>query len=512
MTGLQLKNSILQLAIQGKLVPQDPNDEPASVLLEKIRKEKVQMVKDGKLKKKDLETTPITDDEKPFEIPESWEWVRLGAYCERVTDFVASGSFASLRENVPVLKEVGYAIMVKTADFSNNFTTNLTYTTEAGYNFLSNSNLFGGELIITNIGATLGKVSIVPYLNTKMTLAPNSVMIRLFFDELRDYLRIFLSSPIGFQEMKDISSGTAMKKFNKTDLKTILFPVPPLSEQQRIVAKIEELLPLVEEYDKAQKELDALNSSLPEALKKSILQEAIQGKLVPQDPNDEPASVLLEKIRKEKEQLVKDGKLKKKDLITTPISDDEKPFEIPESWEWCRLGEIAFVTKLAGFEYTNYIAENLCGESGVPLFKGKNVQAGKIIYEFEAYIPASISNDLPRSQITRPCLLTPYVGSIGNIGLHDRTGLYHLGSNVGKIEILCSDLILRTINLYVLYYLRSDKGLNQLSKFKKATAQESISIQAIREVFIPLPPLSEQKRIVAKIEELFKAIDNLKVS
>ena len=249
-----LKKSILQEAVMGKLVPQDPNDEPASVLLERIRAEKERLIAEGKIKRDKNESRiykrgnsyyenqagkeRCLDDELPFEIPESWTWVRLGNYSEKITDQVASGSFASLRANVPSLKTPDYAIMVKTADFSNEFTRNLTYTTREGYEFLENSNLFGGELILSNIGS-IGKCFIVPKLEQKMTLAPNSVMIRLTDEDLRDYLYYFILSPQGFKALVDITSGTAMKKFNKTDLKSVLIPVPPLAEQKRIVASIE---------------------------------------------------------------------------------------------------------------------------------------------------------------------------------------------------------------------------------------------------------------------------------
>lgn len=247
-------------------------------------------------------------------------------------------------------------------------------------------------------------------------------------------------------------------------------------------------------------------------LRQKILDLAIRGRLVPQDPNDEPAAVLLQCIHEEKQRLVKEKKLKKKDLETSPIAEEDIPFQLPQGWEWCRLGEVAFVTKLAGFEYTKYIADNLCGNEGIPLFKGKNVQDGKIIYEFESFIPESISNELLRSQIIRPCLLTPYVGTIGNIGLHNKIGKYHLGSNVGKIEILCPDEHLELVNIYLLNYLRSTIGLKQLSKHKKSTAQDSISIQAIRDVFLPLPPLSEQRRIVSAVEKWMSVIDALETS
>lgn len=242
-------------------------------------------------------------------------------------------------------------------------------------------------------------------------------------------------------------------------------------------------------------------------LKNSILQEAIEGRLVPQDPNDEPASVLLERIREEKERLYKDGLLKKKEITDRDINENEVPFSLPNGWVWTKIDNVAFVTKLAGFEYTKYIADNLVSkENGIPLFKGKNVQNGRIIYEFEAYIPLELSDELKRSQIKKKCLLTPYVGTIGNIGIHDKDGVFHLGSNVGKIEFYNRGSI-NILEEYAKYYLMSSYGYDELTKYKKATAQESISIEAIRDVFIPIPPISEQKRIVAKIEELLPKVE-----
>lgn len=242
-------------------------------------------------------------------------------------------------------------------------------------------------------------------------------------------------------------------------------------------------------------------------LKNAILQEAIEGRLVPQDPNDEPASILLERIRKEKERLFSQGVLKKKELLGREIVESDTPFSLPKGWVWTKIDNVAFVTKLAGFEYSEYIADNLVSkDSGIPLFKGKNVQNGKIIYEFEAYIPLSLSNELKRSQINKKCLLTPYVGTIGNIGIHDKEGIFHLGSNVGKIEFY-NDSDTNILEEYVKYYLLSSYGYDELTKYKKATAQESISIEAIRDVFLPLPPLAEQKRIVAKIEELLPKVE-----
>ena len=259
------------------------------------------------------------------------------------------------------------------------------------------------------------------------------------------------------------------------------------------------------------------------ALRQKILDLAIRGKLVPQDPNDEPASVLLQRIRAEKQQMVKDGKLKAKEIKNDTVIflgddnlhyekigktehciEEEIPFTLPNGWSWTKINTIAFVTKLAGFEYTNNIAPNLC-ESGVPLFKGKNVQDSKIIYEFESYIPEQVSDELSRSQITRKCILTPYVGTIGNIGIHSKVGKYHLGSNVGKVELYNANETL--LEEYVVAYLKSSYGYSELTNHMKATAQASISIEAIRDVFIPVPPANEQHRIISKLNELISLVE-----
>ena len=181
---------------------------------------------------------------------------------------------------------------------------------------------------------------------------------------------------------------------------------------------------------------------------------------------------------------------------------------MPEGWAWTRLKDIAFITKLAGFEYSKYIEPNLC-ENGIPLFKGKNVQNSEIIYEFEGYIPEEVSDSLLRSQINKKCILTPYVGTIGNIGIHDKAGKFHLGSNVGKIELLYSEL---TSEEFVVHYLKSSEGYKQLTKHMKATAQESISMEALRDVLLPLPPKEEQDSIEQKLNNIFDIIRNVEIN
>lgn len=272
--------------------------------------------------------------------------------------------------------------------------------------------------------------------------------------------------------------------------------------------RIEELLPYIDRYAAAYEKLEQFNAKFPEDMKKSILQYAIQGKPVEQRPEEGTGKELYRKIQAEKQRLIKTGKLKKTRALPT-ITGEEVPYDFPASWKVCYIDDIAFVTKLAGFEYTKYISDNLV-PTGIPLFKGKNVQNGKLVLSFESYIPESASDELPRSQITKKCLLTPYVGTIGNIAVFDGSFKAHLGSNVGKIELLNSDTQTFILEEYVLWYLKSTYGYAELTKYKKATAQESISIDTIRNVVIAIPPLEEQRRIVAKLEEILPLCERLK--
>ena len=528
MTGQQLKNSILQMAVQGKLVPQDPNDEPASVLLERIRAEKEKLIKEGKIKKeknpsvifRGADNLPYEKigknepaciaDEVPFDIPDSWEWIRLNDYSEKVTDQVASGSFASLKANVPSLKEPDYAIMVKTADFSNGFTRNLTYTTKHGYDFLENSNLFGGELILSNIGS-IGKCFIVPKLDCKMTLAPNSVMIRLTDERLRDYLYNFILSPQGFMALTSITSGTAMKKFNKTDLKTILIPVPPLEEQKRIVNKIEELQQYVDQYTLAEIKLSKLNLAFPELLKKSILQEAVQGKLVSQDPNDEPASVLLERIREEKQRLIAEGKIKKdkhesvifkrdnshyeKQDSNIVCIDDELPFNIPVSWAWVRLGSLVQINPrnvwddelITGFIPMGLIKEGFNDFHSFENKKWKDIKSGFTHLQNGDVVLAKITPCFQnRKSAIIKCLPNKY------------------GAGTTELHVLRDNTDLLFMPYLLLVCKTHEFIENGIKNFTGTAGQQRISKDFVSNYLIPIPPVNEQKRIVQAITAIIE--------
>ncbi len=375
--------------------------------------------------------------------------------------------------------------------------------------------------ILYCIRGSLGKCGI--FQMEQGAIASSLVIVRPYFKTLSTikYLLSYLTSDFIRTEIYKYDSGTAQPNLAANDFSQFLIPLPPQSEQKRISETVETLLQLVETIDSDKIDL----SNLIKQTKAKVLDLAIKGKLVPQDSNDEPADKLLEKIREEKEKLIKEGKLKRDKNETyifknsddnsyyeqidgeTVCIDDDLPFEIPDSWRVAKINSIAFVTKLAGFEYTKYIANNLCSE-GVPLFKGKNIQDGEIIYKFEHYIPNKVSDNLVRSQINKKCILLPYVGTIGNVAIHNKKGKFHLGSNVGKIELFNS-LNINILEEYVLYFLRSSIGKIELTKHKKATAQDSISIDAIRDVNMLIPPIQEQNRIVKKIKSIFNQLDTI---
>ena len=490
MNAQQLRNSILQEAIEGRLVPQDPNDEPASVLLERIREEKKRLVKEGKLKKKDLEETPISEDEKPFEIPESWEWVRLGEIASYITD----GEHKTPRR---ITNYCGYYLLSARNVFNGYINLeNVDYVDKEEYeNISKHCNPHFGDVLISCSGS-VGRTAVVKDNNNYVMVRSAAVISPMYTDS--DYLMYTLQSKELQSQIGESSKQTAQANLFQRAIKTLKIPLPPLAEQKRIVAKIEELLLKVEEYGKAQEALDKLNKELPERLKKSILQEAISGRLVPQDPNDEPASVLLDKIRKEKAQLAKEGKLKKKDLIETPISDDEKPFDIPDSWEWVRIGNI-YMTASGGTP-----------EKGHPEYYGGNIPWVKV-------------GDLTSIYISRT------EDSISEEGLiHSSAKIFskdtilvamYCNDAIGKSSIITKPMTTNQaicglfpnthLNKEYIYYAIQSNRKN-LQEQSAGGAQKNINQKIVNSLLIPLPPLAEQKRIVAKIEELFAEIDKLK--
>jgi type I restriction enzyme S subunit len=487
MNAQQLKNAILQEAIEGRLVPQDPNDEPASALLARIRKEKEQLVKAGKLKKKDLEVKPISEDEKPFEIPESWEWCRVGDII--YPPKYGTSNKSSLQGEVAVLRmgniQDGEIVFDKLV-FSNNKADNDKY------------NLIAGDLLFnrTNSAELVGKTGI--YRGQQKAIYAGYLILLRPIGTISDYLNYVLGSSYARSYCKEVKTiGVQQCNINAEKISTFVIPLPPLAEQKRIVAKIEELLPKVEEYGKAQDALNNLNAELPDRLKKSILQEAIEGRLVPQDPNDEPASVLLAKIRKEKEQLVKAGKLKKKDLEETPISEDEKPFDLPDSWEWVRHNDLFNISGGSQPPKSVFSLEEKDGY--IRLYQIRDYGENPV----PVYIPISSA-----SKITQKgdILLARYGGSLGKVFFAEE-GAYNVA--MAKVEYLFNKQLLN--NDYLFFYYKCNL-YQDLVRGNNRSAQGGFNKEDLGSLLFPLPPLAEQKRIVAKIEELFAVLDSIKES
>ena len=507
MNGKQLKNSILQWAIQGKLVPQDPNDEPASVLLERIRAEKARLVKEKKIKKdknesiiyrgddnsyyeKFLATGEVKciDEEIPFEIPSSWEWTRIG----NIFNHTSGKQQSSSNKNGGTPQKFittsnlywGYFVLdnVKVMDF----------TEEE----IKNSSATKGDLLVCEGGAGYGRSAIWNE-DYDICLQNHVHRLRPLVDETCEYVYYFIYLQ---KESNNLASvGTAMPGLSANRLKHLLVPLPPIAEQNRITKKLKEVFPVVEKYNKVQDELNLLNSSLNAIIKKSILQEAIQGKLVPQIAEEGTAQELLEQIQQEKSQLIKEGKLKKSALSDSVIykGDDNKyweknskiekditdeiPFEIPDSWVWCRLSNLVLLLSGRDLELTQYNSVS----NGIPYMTGaSNFKNGILIKNRWTDTPIVIS--------VLGDLLITCKGTIGEMAFNT-IGDIHIARQIMAIRSSFVDLN------YIQYYLSANLQVLQ----RQANSMiPGISRGTLLNAIVPLPPLMEQARIVAIIKHL----------
>ena len=518
MTGKQLKNSILQWAIQGKLVPQDPNDEPASVLLEKIRAEKAQLIKEGKIKKDKKESiiyrgednsyyekfadgkVVCIDDEIPFEIPKGWEWVRLSSVFQINPKVTANDS--SIAAFIPMEAiAAGYGSDYryyerKWGDIKSGYTT-----------FADNDIAFA---------------KITPCFQNRKSVIfeglPNGIgagttelkILRTYGDTMnRWYTLFFLESPYFIDEA--IFKGTAnQQRIIIGYLENKLFPVPPIQEQNKIVARIQSVMPIADQYSSTQERLNRINKHLYEMLKKSILYEAIQGKLVPQNINDEPASALLQGIKEEKLRLVKEGKLKKKDIIDSVIyrDDDNKyyeqvgkeliditdeiPFEIPDSWIWTRIGYL--------FAHNNGKQLNKSNSVGTLMeyITTSNLYWDGFRLENLKRMPFE-ENEIERCQAIKGDLLVCEGGDVGRSCIWTNNSSIMLQNHIHKLRAylpLCTKYFFYIFYMYNLFGLIGGKGIGI----------QGFSSKALHNTIVPLPPLKEQERIVKKIEAVFNKI------
>ena len=489
-----LKKAILQYAMQGKLVEQNPNDEPASILLERIKAEKEQLIKDGKIKKEKL-LPPITEDEIPYELPQGWEWVRLVDIGYTQTGTTPSTSHPEYFN--------GEYPFIKPASILNNGKVNYVGET------LTEIGLNNGRIITPNtvlmvcIGGSIGKVGIIDRL-CSFNQQINSVTC--YVEKMAKYIFYCLFSPYFYNTVLNIAPQTTLPIISKGKWEQILVPLPPLAEQQRIVEKLEQILPLVEEYGKNEEKLSKLNSTLPDKIKQSILQHAVQGKLVPQNPDDEPASVLLSRIKAEKEQLIKDGKIKKEKPLP-PITEDEIPFEIPKHWEWCRVNDIGIYKKGPfGSALTKKIFVPKSSDA-IKVYEQKNaIQKDATLGEYyisKEYYEKSMKN----FTVSSGDVIVSCAGTIGET--------YVMPDNI-ELGIINQALMRMTITKeidleYFLIYF--DIILKKDSKtYSKGSAIKNIPpFEIFKPMLVPLPPLAEQQRIVTKVEELLAIVESLKV-
>ena len=500
MTGQQLKNSILQMAVQGKLVPQDPNDEPASVLLERIRKEKEQLIKEGKIKKeknpsyifRGVDNLPYEKvgknapvciaDDVPFEIPDTWEWVRFSSVI----------SLQSGQDMTPdCYNDLGIGIPYLTGA-SNIINGNVLINrwTDCGKAFA-----YKGNLLITckgTIGAmAILKEDIVHIARQIMAITPSNAL-------LVSYAQLVLQTLV--TSLKS-AAKSMIPGISRDDVLSSLLPLPPLNEQQRIVDKFQSLIPMLEQYNASEIKLSNLNTGFSNLLKKSILQEAVRGKLVPQDPTDEPASVLLERIRAEKEQLIKAGKIKrdkhesvifkrdnshyeKLDGIERCI-DDEIPFEVPQNWAWARFGTAMI----------NRDAER------IPLSVNEREKLQKT---YDYYGASGVIDKVNRYLFSKPLLL------IGEDGANLLTrskpiafiarGQYWVNNHAHVLDSSVG-LLLEYVAAYI--------NAISLAPYVTGTAQPKMNQEKMNSILIPIPPTGEQLRIVQKIDEIFPVIANM---
>ena len=527
MTGQQLKNSILQMAVQGRLVPQDPNDEPASVLLERIRKEKEQLIKDGKIKKeknpsyifrgadnlpyeKVGKSEPVSiAGEVPFEIPESWEWVRLKNICNVVSAKRVHQSDWK-NEGVPFYRarEIGKLSEYGTVD-------NDLFISKELYQEFSKSGVpKAGDLMVTAVG-TLGKTYIVQDNDRFYYKDASVICFENFSKLLPEYLQLVMMTPYMSSTIKEHSTGTTVGTITIITANQYLIPIPPIREQKRIIDKISELSSIAQVYSNKENELSTYNSYFPVQLKKSILQEAIRGKLVPQNPADEPADVLLERIRAEKERLIQEGKIKRdkhesviyrrdnshyeKRGSEEVCIDDEIPFEIPESWCWCRLSSFGIFSS-----------------GKTPSMQNPDYWNGTVPWVSSKDMKKPVIND-SEMHITELAAETMQLYPAGTLLLVARSGILR------RLLPLCilgvDSTINQDIKAFTLYDAKTSSWIYYAIKafepyilkelVKSVTTVESLKFDEFISMLIPIPPEKEQIRIIDALKDALSLLTPL---
>ncbi len=493
MTPEQLKASILQYAIQGKLVEQRPEEGTGEELYRQIQAEKQRLIKEGKIKKEKA-LPEIAEDEIPFDIPDTWRWVR-------VAQIVTLNPKNDLADDL----ETSFIPMPCVMDgFRNLHTYEVKKWKEIKKGF---THFAEGDIGVAKITPCFQNRKSVIFRNLKNGYGSGTTeltVVRTINETvLSEYLLWFFKTEYFIANGVKSFTGTAgQQRIHKDYLATCLIPLPSLTEQKRIVAKIEELLPYVDRYAEAYEKLEQFNAKFPEDMKKSILQYAIQGKLVEQRPEEGTGEELYQQIQAEKQRLIKEGKIKKEKPLAE-ITEDEIPFDIPENWKWVKVGSLAVVQSSKRVFEKDYVSD------GIPFFRSKEI--GDLYrnepIKTELFITAehykSLAEEYGVPQ-TGDILITS-VGTIGNTWICDGRKFYYKDGNITQI---CGNQFFDS--KYVEYFFHSPLFEKQALSTVAGTAYSALTIIKLKNLLMPLPPLAEQKRIVAKLEEILPLCERLK--
>ena len=491
MTAEQLKNSLLQLAMQGKLVEQRSEEGTGEELYKKILLQRNKLIKERKIKR-EKSLSEFAEDY-PFDIPETWKWVRLGEIISfRIGKTPPRASALYWGTDVP---------WVSIADMIDGST--ITKTKER-VSVKAIEERFNGQIsckgtLIMSFKLTVGKVSILG-----IDAVHNEAIISIFpiVDAdyvMRNYLKTMLPFLAVFGDSKKAIMGFTL---NSTSLNNIPVPLPPLAEQKRIVAKIEELMPFVEQYAAASTKLNTLNNTFPDQMKKSILQEAVQGKLVPQDPSDEPASVLLKKIAEEKKRLVKDGKIKKQQPLPE-ITEDEIPFDIPSSWEWVRFSDI--MNSISTGPFGSMLHKTDYENEGIPIVNPIHMQGGRIIPSSNSLISYNTAERLSSYKLKVGDIVLARRGDIGRSAVvHEAESGWICGT--GSFFATPS----KGINPDFISLMFTTPYVRQaLLGESVGTTMNNLNQTIILSFLFPLPPEKEQERILSAFDNINRVVTGL---
>ena len=481
MTPQELKNSILQLAIQGKLVEQRPEEGTAQELYAQIQAEKQRLIKEGKLKK-EKPLPEITEDEKSFDIPEGWMWVRLGVI----------STYTQRKEKVSASEIADTMWSLDLEDIEKD-TGKIVSMCRASERKISGDKVrfYKGQVLYSKLRPYLKKILVAP----NDGICSSEIVPFYMYGQIdAAYIVAVLKSPYVDFYINSVTYGVKMPRVGTETMENLLIPLPPLAEQHRIVAKIEELLPLVDRYEKAWTKLEDFNRRFPEDMKKSILQQAIQGKLVEQRPEEGTAQELYEQIQTEKRRLIKEGKIKKEKPLPE-ITEEEKPFDVPEGWRWVRFGNVINIVSARRVHQSDWKKE------GVPFYRAREIAklASDGFVDNELFISPELYDQFSKFGVPKPGdLMVSAVGTLGKTYIvKDTDEFYYKDASV-----ICLENYGHILPDYLKYIMASEMMMRQIRSNSGGTTVATLTIVRMTQYIFPLPPLAEQKRIVARLGEL----------